>query len=72
MKVFLVFVVLAGACLLSLPHLQRILLQGALNQMEVLPEVDIEELKPQVPSVSPSEFQELPVENNVAGSVALP
>ena len=72
MKVFVAFVVLVGAFLLSLPHLQPLLLRVLVDQKVEQLMDGTKELVPSVDPELPVEFPAPEVENNVAGEVALP
>ena len=66
------FVVLVGAFLLSLPHLQPLLLRVLVDQKAEQLKERIEESLPLESPELPLEFPAPEVENNVAGEVALP
>jgi hypothetical protein len=72
MKGLVAFVVLVGAFLLSLPHLQPLLLRVLVDQKVEQLTDDMKELVPSVDPELPLEFPASEVENNVAGEVALP
>jgi hypothetical protein len=69
---FLAFVVFAFLLWISVPHLQKILLEGLVNQKVEQLKDDMKELVPSVDLELPLESPGLEVENNVAGEVALP
>ena len=66
------FVVLVGAFLLSLPHLQPLLLRVLVDQKVEQLTDDMKESLPLESPELPLEFPAPEVETNVAGEVALP